>query len=46
MINDATPDIVRTPHTFIKRIGCPGQSVVCAIYAEEAVANAVMERYI
>ena len=44
MINDATPDIARTPHTFIKRIGCPGQRVGCAIYAEEAVANAMMER--
>ena len=44
MINDAAPDIARTPHTFIKRIGCPGQCVGCAIYAEEAVANAMMER--
>ena len=44
MINDATPDIVRTPHTFVKRIGFPGQRVGCAIYAEEAVANAMMER--
>ena len=44
MINDATPDIARTPHTFIKRIGSPGQRVGCAIYAEEAVANAMVER--
>ena len=44
MINDAIPDIARTPHTFIKRIGCPGQRVGCAINAEEAVANAMMER--
>ena len=44
MINDATPDIARTLHTFIKRIGCPGQRVGCAIYAEETVANAMMER--
>ena len=44
MINDTTPDIARTPHTFIKRIGCPGQRVGCAIYAEEAVANAMMKR--
>ena len=44
LINDATPDIARTPHTFIKRIGCPGQRVDCAMYAEEAVANAMMER--
>ena len=44
MINDATPDIVRTPHTFVKRIGFPGQRVGCDIYAEEAVANAMMER--
>ena len=29
---------------FIKRIGCPGQLVGCAIYAEEAVANAMVER--
>ena len=43
MINDATPDIARTPHTFIKRIGCPDQRVGCVIYAEEAVANAIME---
>ena len=42
MINDATPDIVRTLHTFIERIGCPGQRVGCPIYAEEA--NAMMER--
>ena len=44
MINDATPDIARTPHTFIKRIGSPGQRVGRAIYAEEAVAYAMMER--
>ena len=44
MINDATPEIARTLHTFIKRIGCPGQRVGGAIYAEEAVANAMMER--
>ena len=44
MINDATPDIARTPHTFIKRIGSPGQRIGCAIYAEEAVANATVER--
>ena len=44
MINDATPDIARTPHTFIKRIGSPGQHVGCAIYAEKAVANAMVER--
>ena len=44
MINDASPDIARTPHTCIKRIGCHGQRVGCAIYAEEAVANAMMER--
>ena len=44
MINDATPDIARTPHTLIKQIGCPGQRVGCAIYAEEAVANAMIER--
>ena len=44
MINDATPDIGRTPHTIIKRIGSPGQRVGCAIYSEEAVANAMMER--
>ena len=44
MINDATPDIARTPHMFIKRIGCPGRRVGFAIYAEEAVANAMMER--
>ena len=44
MINDATPDIGRTPHTFIKRIGSPGQRVGCAIYTEEAVTNAMMRR--
>ena len=44
MINDATLDIARTPHTFIKRIGCPGQRVGCAIYAEEVVANEMMGR--
>ena len=41
--NDATPDIARTPHTFIERIGYPGQRVGCAIYAEEAT-NAMMKR--
>ena len=44
MIKNATPDIARTPHTFIKRIGSPGQRVGCAVYAEESVANAMMER--
>ena len=44
MIDDAIPDIARTPHTFIKRIGCPGQCVGCAIYAQEAVAIAMIER--
>ena len=44
MVNDATPDIARTPHTFIKRVGCPGQRVGCVIYAEEAVTNAMMEQ--
>ena len=44
MVNDATPDIARMPHTFIKRISCPGQRVDCAIYAEEAVTNAMMKR--
>ena len=45
MINDATPDIARTPHTFIKRIGSPlTLRIDCDIYAEEAVANAMMER--
>ena len=44
MIDDATPDIARTPHTFIKRIRSAGQRVGFAIYAEEAVANAMMKR--
>ena len=44
MVIDATPDIARTPHTFIKRIDCPGQRVACAIYAEIAVTNAMMKR--
>ena len=45
MVNDATPDIARMPHTFIKRIGRPGQRVGCAIYAEEAVTNAEYRHY-
>ena len=44
MVNDATPDIARTPHTFIKRIGCPGQRVGCVIYAEVAVTNVMMKQ--
>ena len=44
MVNDTTPDIARTPHAFIKRVGCLGQRVGCAIYAEEAVTNTMMGR--
>ena len=44
MVNDTTPDIARTPDAFIKRVGCPGQRVGCAIYAEEAVTNTMMGR--